>query len=333
MSTNTKRLNLVQPSVDDDIQQTITALSNNFKTLDDNHDLTITNIETFLTNGELYNSGKKFWNRTPSNGGNSGWINIRSGVFSSKWKKQTVYNTGDKVMSEINNGHYYECIASGTSGVTEPAFPLTGGETVYDLFGFVMWTGSYNYSLGDIVVSTVGDKSYYYKCIIAGTSGANEPSWRNISGSTIIDGGCQWLAYKTVIWQEKGISCEFIPFGSIGDYTGTNTISTVGTITTGKWQADSVPVDHGGTGAETAKDARTNLGATGKYAETIGDSTKRSFTINHNLNTQDVVVMVRETSVQGNVIETQVKVPDANNIIVEFTIAPSRNQYKVIIIG
>ena len=43
-------------------------------------------------------------------------------------------------------------------------------------------------------------------------------------------------------------------------YTGQNTIVTVGTITTGTWEATDVGVSHGGTGASTAADARTNLG-------------------------------------------------------------------------
>ena len=45
-----------------------------------------------------------------------------------------------------------------------------------------------------------------------------------------------------------------------GTYTGDDSIATVGTITTGTWSATDVAVTHGGTGASTAADARTNLG-------------------------------------------------------------------------
>lgn len=333
MSTLTQKLNLVQPQVDDDIQQTIVSLAENFKILDDSYDESIANIETFLTSGQTYGSGKRFWSRNPTMGGFAGWVNIRSGVFAPKWKRQATYSAGDKVFTNINNGHYYECVAGGTSATKEPVFPTTSGATFNDLFGHTEWEPAYQYSLDDIIVSTVGDKSYYYKCILAGTSGNVEPSWRNIAGSTNSDGTCQWYVYKTVVWQEKGISCEFIPFGTVGGYAGADTIATVGTVIKGKWQADKIEVDRGGTGATTIVGARANLGATGKYAESIGDGTKLTFTINHNLGTQDVVVAVRENGSLATYIDVTLKAVDNNNVIVEFDTAPSANQYRVIIIG
>jgi hypothetical protein len=44
------------------------------------------------------------------------------------------------------------------------------------------------------------------------------------------------------------------------DYVGQNTITTLGTIGTGVWEATDVAVAHGGTGSSTASGARTNLG-------------------------------------------------------------------------
>lgn len=43
-------------------------------------------------------------------------------------------------------------------------------------------------------------------------------------------------------------------------YSGQTSIDTLGTVTTGTWNATDIGVAHGGTGASTAADARTNLG-------------------------------------------------------------------------
>lgn len=43
-------------------------------------------------------------------------------------------------------------------------------------------------------------------------------------------------------------------------YTGQTSITTLGTITTGTWNGDTIAIANGGTGATTAPDARTNLG-------------------------------------------------------------------------
>lgn len=47
------------------------------------------------------------------------------------------------------------------------------------------------------------------------------------------------------------------------NYVGQNTITTLGTITTGTWTGTSIAVANGGTGATTAANARTNLSAAG----------------------------------------------------------------------
>lgn len=335
MPTNTERLNLTQPLVDDDIQKTIVRLADNFKIIDDNFDETITDIRNFLKTGTLYRSGKKFWNRNPSIGGYAGWTNIREGVFAPYWKKQTTYKVGDKVGKNPDNGHWYECIASGTSAINQPVFSTLTGATMLDLDGHVIWTASYVYSLDDIVVSTVGDKSFYYKCIKAGTSGTTEPKWVNVEGTTIVDGGVNWYVYKTVVWQEKGISCEFIPFGNVGDVSGSNPtdITAVGTITTGSWKATPITLTYGGTGATNAKDARANLGATTKFSANVGDGASTTLVVSHNLNTKDIVVSVRETITPSGVVNAEIAIIDSNTITVTFDAPPALNQYRVTVIG
>jgi hypothetical protein len=334
MPTETDRLNLIQPVVDDDIQDTIVWLSDNFKTIDDNFDEIISDISAFLTSGRFYDSGKKFWNRIPDVGGFAGWTNIRSGVFAPIWIQQNTYNAGDKITANPDNGHYYECITGGTSGISQPVLSTVVDATTNDLNGERVWTPSYNHVLNDIVVATVGDKSYYYKCIIAGTTGVTEPSWDNVSGSTIIDGSVHWYTYKTVVWKEKGSSCEFIQFGLVGEQTGVNApITAVDIIVSGTWQATPIAVAFGGTGATTAKGARTNLGATTKYAVLVGDGASLTLVVVHNLATTDVVVTVREAITPAGIVNPEVAIIDQNTITVTFLSAPTVNQYKVIVVG
>jgi hypothetical protein len=192
--------------------------------------------------------------------------------------------------------------------------------------------------LDDIVVATVGDQSYYYKCITEGSSGTTEPAWTNISGSTVVDGSVDWYAYKTVEWKEKGASCEFIKFGLVGDPALSPTpdptpATEVGVVTTGTWQATPIAVAYGGTGAVNAKSARANLGAVTKYATNIGDGASTTIVVVHNLGTKDVITSVAETILPAGVIDVDVAIIDNNTITLTFADAPTIGQYRVTIIG
>ena len=72
---------------------------------------------------------------------------------------------------------------------------------------------------------------------------------------------------------------------------------------------------------------------TGKVAKDIGDGTATEFTVSHNLNTQDVVITVRENIAPFAQVITDIEVTDANNIKVKFAKAPAQNEYRVIIVG
>lgn len=58
------------------------------------------------------------------------------------------------------------------------------------------WQGTHAYVVGDIV-RKVASNGHVYRCIVAGTSGAGEPTWPTVSGQTVTDGA-------TLVWAEIG---------------------------------------------------------------------------------------------------------------------------------
>lgn len=217
MGVLTTRLKLNKPSIDDDIHDTIIVkLSNDMQTIDDNFDETVPNLISHLNIGEIYEIGKKYWNRNATIDGFAGWINTRKGVHAPAWLSQTTYQTGEIVKSNQDNGHYYQCIVSGTTVNKEPLFDTVTNSVAHDISGSIAWKPNYHFQVGDIVVQSNGDISYYFRCIKDGFSGATEPAWIKNVGTTITDGTAQYYVYRTVQWREMGPTCDFIQFGAIG---------------------------------------------------------------------------------------------------------------------
>lgn len=128
-------------------------------------------------------------------------------------------------------------------------------------------------------------------------------------------------------------------------YVGQSTITTLGTISTGTWEATDVGIAYGGTNASTESGARTNLAAGGtqgsgvsapvltrKVSATVGDNTSTSFAIQHGFGTRDVMVQVYDAATYDTVIADTIRT-DTNNVTVQFSVAPTANAYQVVIIG
>jgi hypothetical protein len=71
---------------------------------------------------------------------------------------------------------------------------------------------------------------------------------------------------------------------------------------------------------------------TKKASANVGNGSATSFAITHNLNSRDVVVNVYDNGTYDTV-ETDVTRTDANTVTVSFTVAPTSNAYRVVIIG
>lgn len=116
-------------------------------------------------------------------------------------------------------------------------------------------------------------------------------------------------------------------------YVGQTSITTLGTITTGTWTGTSIAVANGGTGATTAAAARTNLGAVGKYASTLGTFTAGvEINVTHSLGTEDVQAQFRNTTSKQDV-GMDWRVIDTNTIAVKADINITTGTIRVVVVG
>lgn len=95
----------------------------------------------------------------------------------------------------------------------------------------------------------------------------------------------------------------------------------------------NLPVGNGGTGAATAAAARTNLSATGKFAQAIGDGSTTSIVVTHNLGTQDVTVQVYTALTPFAQVNVEVQITSVNTVTLVFAVAPTSGQYRVVVVG
>jgi hypothetical protein len=113
-------------------------------------------------------------------------------------------------------------------------------------------------------------------------------------------------------------------------YAGQTSITTLGTVATGTWTATTIALNHGGTGATTAFDARGNLGAVGKYSVNNGGTV--TDTITHNLATTDVLISVKDIAT-GQILEADMFVTDANTVTIQYATAPTTGSLRITVIG
>lgn len=85
--------------------------------------------------------------------------------------------------------------ASGTGYTAGGQALTTAAVSLTDDSAASAWQASTAYSVGDIVRPTVAN-GHIYKCIVAGTSGASEPTWPTTADLQVVD--------NTVTWREVG---------------------------------------------------------------------------------------------------------------------------------
>lgn len=70
-----------------------------------------------------------------------------------------------------------------------------------------------------------------------------------------------------------------------------------------------------------------------KFATNIGDGAATSYTVTHNLGTKDVTVQIFENNADYNQIEADIQHTSTSVVTVKFAVAPSSNEYRVVVVG
>jgi hypothetical protein len=103
-------------------------------------------------------------------------------------------------------------------------------------------------------------------------------------------------------------------------YAGQTSITTLGTIGTGTWQGTAIAVANGGTGATTAANARTNLGAAAVFRTSFTSANVSGglVTINHNLGIQYGILRIYDNN-NRMVIPDEITMSGTNSCTADLT--------------
>ena len=131
------------------------------------------------------------------------------------------------------------------------------------------------------------------------------------------------LATTALVFSAYGTATGEVLTGGAG-LVKTGTVMDVGAGTGITVNADNVQVRRDGVNGQ-----HVPL----KYAANVGDGAATSFTINHALGTTDVIVQVYELTGSKYQVFPDIRVSDANNVILEFATAPASGAYRVVVLA
>lgn len=144
------------------------------------------------------------------------------------------------------------------------------------------------------------------------------------AGSTLANTG--WVQVDEVttvgtdpiVWQQ---------FSGAGTYTASNGVQLVGSNFSG------VVVSGGGLTVGASGFDIDSAVVVKKYAANVGDGSATSYTITHSLNTKDVQVTVYDNSAPYAEVICDVQHTSTSAVTLLFSIAPTSNQYRVVVQG
>lgn len=112
------------------ISQLSRIVGNETINLDSNYGNDILGTSSSVPTNGVYLTGQKINNSVLKAGGALGWVCLTGGYANNlQWMPNKAYTKGNRINS---NGHVYEALNNGTSGVNSPLFPSNPGAAVID---------------------------------------------------------------------------------------------------------------------------------------------------------------------------------------------------------
>jgi hypothetical protein len=212
---------------------------------------------------------------------------------------------------------------------------------------------------GIYVVTAVGDGSNPY--VLTRSADANTSAEVTDGLFTFVEQGTSLASTSWVLTTNNPITLnttalEFSQFSGAGTYTASNGVLLTGTnftfaprsgygLATGASGAEVKLATTSGlnlssdlaVGAGNGISVLTNTVAidstvvVSKYAANVGDGSATSYTITHNLGTRDVIVSVYEATGSYAEVICDVNHATTNTITLLFSVAPTLNQYRVVV--
>lgn len=254
------------------------------------------------------------------------WVqNLVSGAIAGQdWKSAVQVATTAALPSNTYNSTNQTLTGTANGALTIDTVGLTTGRVLVKNEP----TGSHN---GIYDVTNPGSAGAPY--VLTRSSDANSTADITNGMTVPVTGGA---TNADTLWVQTAeapvLDTTALAFTQIGQSGVTYTAASPITLSGNQFSLTTVPLTLGGTGATTAAAARTALGAVTKVPLLGPSSGGLTWTVNHNLNTTEVVYMLRDATTNEEVVAS-VDIVDSNNLLVTFGATVTTNSHKIVVIG